>query len=194
MDRSRTPAEIETAVLVKSARRCTLCFHLSCDLGEKLGQIAHLDKDPSNAAEDNLAFMCLDHHTLYDSKASQHKNYTIQEAKAAREKLYDAIAQNRHAGGLGLRAPFAQSESQRKLRDILPWRGKTIKLTQMSTGNAVFMIGPEMGSRYCEVLDCTDSYVKVGETGTDKWSRTIALADIEIGCDDARDCLQLQWR
>jgi hypothetical protein len=42
-------------------------------LSEKLGQIAHLDKDPSNAAEDNLAFMCLTHHALYDSKTSQHK-------------------------------------------------------------------------------------------------------------------------
>jgi hypothetical protein len=64
MDRKRTAAEIETSVLFKSARRCTLCFYLSRDLNEKRGQLAHLDKDPSNDAEDNLAFMCLDHHTL----------------------------------------------------------------------------------------------------------------------------------
>jgi hypothetical protein len=97
MNRKQTPAEIEAAVLLSSARRCTLCFHLSCDLTEKLGQIAHLDGDPSNYAEDNLAFMCLVHHTLFDSKTSQHKNYTIKEVKTARTRLYQAIAQDRHA-------------------------------------------------------------------------------------------------
>jgi hypothetical protein len=163
-------------------------------LNEKLGQIAHLDKDPSNAAEDNLAFMCLVHHALYDSRTSQHKNYTIQEAKAARNKLYEAVRQNQHSVGLDLRAVAPLSDSQRKVRDILPWKGKTIKLTQMSTGNAVFMIGSEMGSAYCEVLDCTDSYVRVGKTGADKWSRTLPLANVETCYDDTRDCLQLQWR
>src|SRR5579872_921907 len=96
MDRKRTPTGIETAVLLSSARRCTLCFHLRCDLNEKVGQIAHLDQDPSNCAEDNLAFMCLEHHSVFDSDTSQHKNYTIQEVKAARRKLYDAVAQGKH--------------------------------------------------------------------------------------------------
>ena len=96
MDRRRTPPDVETAVLSKCARRCTLCFYLSADLTEKLGQIAHLDKDPSNSAEDNLAFMCLNHHSLFDSKTSQHKNYTIQEIKTARNKLFEAVAENKH--------------------------------------------------------------------------------------------------
>lgn len=191
MDRSRTPIEIETSVLVKSARRCTLCFHLVCDLSEKLGQIAHLDQNPSNTVEDNLAFMCLDHHTLYDSKTSQHKNYTVHEVKQARDRLYEAIKQNQHAAAPAAAVPL--SDSQRKFRDILPWKGKTIKLTQMCTGNAVIMIGPERGSNYCEVFDCTDSYVKVGKTGTDNWSRSIPMENIRIGHDDTRDCLQLQW-
>src|SRR5436309_8649920 len=96
MDRKPTPVDIETAVLLKSARRCTLCFHLNGDLDEQIGQIAHLDKDPSNSAEDNLAFMCLEHHTLFDSKTSQHKNYTIQEVKAARSRLHEAIAKGKY--------------------------------------------------------------------------------------------------
>jgi hypothetical protein len=33
--------------------------------------------------------MCLDHHSLYDSKTKQHKNYTIHEVKDARSRLYD---------------------------------------------------------------------------------------------------------
>lgn len=98
-DRKQTPTEIETNVLIKSARRCTLCFHLSGDLDEKLGQLTHLDKDPSNSAEDNLAFMCLQHHTLFDSKASQHKNYTFQEVRTARNRLYEAISRKEHLRG-----------------------------------------------------------------------------------------------
>jgi hypothetical protein len=101
MDRKQVPVDVETAVLLKGARRCTLCFHLNGDLNEKNGQIAHLDKNPSNCAEENLAFLCLDHHTLFDSRTSQHKNYTLHEVKTARASLYEAIAQKRHLGGAG---------------------------------------------------------------------------------------------
>jgi hypothetical protein len=101
MDRKAVPVDTATAVLLKSARRCALCFHLKGELDETIGQIAHLDKDPSNSEEDNLAFLCLPHHTLFDSKASQHKNYTTHEVRSARNKLYEAIAQRRHLGGEG---------------------------------------------------------------------------------------------
>jgi hypothetical protein len=94
--RKRTQPNVETAVLAKSARRCALCFHLSGDLTEKNGQIAHLDGDRTNGAEDNLAWMCMDHHSLFDSKTSQHKNYTIREVKHARSKLYKLVADCRH--------------------------------------------------------------------------------------------------
>ena len=93
--RKTTPKDIETNVLRRSNRRCALCFHLDYDSDEKEGQIAHLDEDPSNYAEDNLAFLCLRHHTLYDSKTSQHKNYTITEVKAWRDDLYKKIEEMR---------------------------------------------------------------------------------------------------
>lgn len=94
--RKPIPSNVETAVLAKSARRCALCIRLNSDLTEKLGQIAHLDGDRTNAAEDNLAFMCLSHHSLFDSTTSQHKNYTIPEVKAARAKLYELVARGEH--------------------------------------------------------------------------------------------------
>lgn len=87
---------VETAVLDNSARRCTLCFHFEGNLTEKVGQIAHLDQDRTNRAEDNLAWMCLEHHSLYDSKTKQHKNYTMHEVKSARTKLYDLVAEGKH--------------------------------------------------------------------------------------------------
>ncbi len=81
----------EARVLSRSARRCCLCFSLKGDFAEKEGQIAHLDHNPAHGAEENLVFLCLRHHSLYDSRTSQHKNYTILEVTAAREKLYEQM-------------------------------------------------------------------------------------------------------
>lgn len=50
----------------------------------------------TNYAEDNLAFLCMEHHSLYDSTTSQHKNYTLTEAKDARQRLYAAIVAQEH--------------------------------------------------------------------------------------------------
>jgi hypothetical protein len=110
---------VETAVLANSARRCALCFHLNGDLTEKIGQIAHLDGNRNNPAEDNLAFMCLSHHSLFDSKTSQHKNYTIPEVKAARTKLYDLVSNGNHLS-LATAQPYLQAEADKKiLRDLM---------------------------------------------------------------------------
>jgi hypothetical protein len=89
----------ELKVLEQSRRRCALCFFFDGDLSEKRGQIAHLDDDRGNSTEDNLAFLCLDHHSVYDTTTSQHKGYTIDEAKKARQELYAAIRQDRHFSG-----------------------------------------------------------------------------------------------
>ena len=90
--RKKINPAVEARVLSSSARRCCLCFHLDQDLGEKNGQIAHVDQNRTNGVEDNLAFLCLDHHAEYDSKTSQRKNYTAREVKLARAKLYSAVA------------------------------------------------------------------------------------------------------
>ena len=110
--RAPTPSEIELTVLDQSRRRCALCFYLKGDLAEKHGQIAHLDDNRANYAEDNLAFLCMEHHSVYDSTTSQHKNYTIHEARAARDGLYEAIAQGRHINGNP--PPAAGRETDRK--------------------------------------------------------------------------------
>jgi hypothetical protein len=91
MARRTNDPTIESRVLTRSARRCCLCFSLKRDFSEKEGQIAHLDQNPANRAEDNLAFLCLRHHSLYDSRTSQHKNYTIMEVKSARDALYERV-------------------------------------------------------------------------------------------------------
>jgi hypothetical protein len=47
-----------------------------------------LDHDPSNTSEDNLAFLCLEHHDQYDSRTSQSKSLQIREVKAYRADLH----------------------------------------------------------------------------------------------------------
>jgi hypothetical protein len=89
--RKHIPSEVETQILVNSARRCCLCFGLNNDLSEKRGQIAHLDRDPSNSRLDNLAFLCLAHHDQYDGKTSQSKGLQIEEVKCYRLELYKAV-------------------------------------------------------------------------------------------------------
>jgi uncharacterized coiled-coil protein SlyX len=82
---------IETEVLRRSGRRCCLCFGLCRDFEVKQGQIAHLDRDSANTTIENLVFLCLEHHNQYDTRTSQSKGLTIQEVKAYREELYDAM-------------------------------------------------------------------------------------------------------
>jgi len=89
--RKRVDADTQTRVLSRSIRRCCLCFYLKQDFSEKIGQIAHVDKNPQNDAEDNLVWLCLEHHSLFDSRTSQHKNYTPEEVSHAREKLHQRI-------------------------------------------------------------------------------------------------------
>lgn len=90
--RASTKKEVETAVLTKSARRCCFCFGINNDYEEKQGQIAHIDKDRTNSKEDNLVFLCLEHHDRYDSKTSQSKNLTKEELQHYKEKLYKHVA------------------------------------------------------------------------------------------------------
>lgn len=85
--RTKTPADAVAHVLVKSRRRCCLCVALRNDFTEKRGQIAHLDRDPSNNDLDNLAFLCLEHHDQYDSRPSQSKGLTMDEVKRYRAAL-----------------------------------------------------------------------------------------------------------
>ena len=89
--RKRPTSDVEKRVLIQSARRCALCSQLDGDARQKKGQIAHLDRRRANSIEDNLAFLCLEHHSEYDSTTRQHKNYTIDEVKAARSVLYEWV-------------------------------------------------------------------------------------------------------
>jgi hypothetical protein len=79
-----------------------------------------------------------------------------------------------------------------KRKEILPWVGKMVTLSQMNTGRAVRLIGPVAGSSTVKVLDCTGSYVTVEFAGGG--SRSISLANIDISFDNKNERLDLQER
>jgi hypothetical protein len=85
--------EVQTLVLTASRRRCCICFGLHRDTSIKRGQLAHLDQNPENSDEENIAYLCLDHHDWYDTKPSQSKGLTIGEVKHYREELYTILQQ-----------------------------------------------------------------------------------------------------
>jgi len=93
--RHRTPSDIETNVLTSSGRRCCICFGLNDDFLVKKGQIAHLDRNPSNYNIDNLAWLCFEHHDEYDSRTSQSKGLTLLEVKVYRNSLYNSVIDRR---------------------------------------------------------------------------------------------------
>jgi hypothetical protein len=87
-DRKPPSPSIELQVLLASRRRCCICFGLHRDLDIKQGQLAHINRDPSDSTVENLAFMCLEHHDWFDSKTSQSKGATVEEAKHYRHELF----------------------------------------------------------------------------------------------------------
>jgi hypothetical protein len=91
MKRKKVTPATQAEVLLKSRRRCCICFGLNRDTSIKQGQIAHLDHDPSNNNESNLAFLCFNHHDQYDSRTKQSKNFTIQEVIYFKNELASAI-------------------------------------------------------------------------------------------------------
>ena len=90
--RKNTPTEIETNVLTKCQRRCALCYAETFDLKLRKGQIAHINGDRSDAREANLAWLCLEHHSEFDSKTSQTKNWTPSELRRWKARVEELMS------------------------------------------------------------------------------------------------------
>jgi hypothetical protein len=138
--------------------------------------------------QDNGIWLCQTCAKLIDSDGSR---YTEKLLRAWKE-----IAEDRALHSIGKTArPVPESDFQRKRRAILPWKDKMVKLSEMTPpGNAVMLIGPVRGSSFVQVFDCTEFCVTVGKSGSDGFSRSIPLANVEISHDPSRDCLELQVR
>jgi len=107
--RKSIPKSVQTQVLTACRRRCYMCFSLHGDDGHKKGQIAHLDRDPSNNALENLAFLCREHHDEYDTRSQQTKGVTTEEAKTYLRELLDYLAGKSSRKVIPFKPPATQS-------------------------------------------------------------------------------------
>lgn len=87
MARKSLNAKTSARVLMLSRRRCCLCLFLDHRDEACKGQIAHLNRDPSDGRFDNLVWLCLKHHDDYDSRTSQSKGLTELELRTWRDRL-----------------------------------------------------------------------------------------------------------
>jgi len=86
--RTAPSKSVEKDVLTASRRRCCLCVFLSDRHDQRRGQIAHLNRDPSDTRFENLVYLCLEHHDEYDSRPSQSKGFSPDEVREYRDRLY----------------------------------------------------------------------------------------------------------
>jgi hypothetical protein len=87
-NRRPTSKTVEKEVFIASRRRCCLCMFLLGKSDVCQGQIAHLNRDPSDSRFENLVFLCLGHHDEYDSRRGQSKGFSLLEVKEYRDRLY----------------------------------------------------------------------------------------------------------
>jgi len=182
---SRKPISkaVETNILVNSKRRCALCVGLRGDLGEKKGQIAHLDQDRSNNLEENLAFLCFEHHNEYDSRTSQGKGLTIDEVKFYRDKLYAEIE-------MRLNSPFPEVlerndeyiSHDRKIFErantILPEKDLRFFLETLQINNAYTRSRLEQLSDFCQYFAETGNQFLVNELNAAAGLLTQSIEDL----------------
>ena len=102
-----------------------MCFFLEGVTTPKSGQIAHLDQDPTNDEPENLAWLCLEHHDLYDSRTSQSKGLTFGEVRRYRDELHALI--QRTAPQAVLPSHNAEGKPQPGLVSSADWLSRIIE-------------------------------------------------------------------
>jgi hypothetical protein len=131
-----------------------MCFHLHGDLSVKAGQLAHIDRDPSNDAEANLAFLCLRHHDEYDTKPRQSKRWQPAELAEIKRWFQQAIAEGRHLNDRAVVSTAGRETDREALSDLVQ--------TMTDTRSMDFMRDADFGgwSFHWRELNALDEYVQ----------------------------------
>lgn len=136
MRRTPIPPTVRQEVLNKSRRRCCMCFGLKGDLSVKQGQLAHLSRDPSNPKSEDLAYLCQECHTLYDTKSNRVLGFTPDEVRFYRDQLYGELGYNRVEWHLTIRATKGDYEATKTAVD------KAKSILNECTNNVTLTEGP----------------------------------------------------
>ena len=107
--RKPVPKDLQDELLFLSSRRCCVCYGQIGDLEPKpYGQLAHLNRNPTDNRLDNLAYLCIDHYGQYDAPHTQARQLTLREIKGYRDALYREVNRMRQqvAWPVGMDVPL----------------------------------------------------------------------------------------
>jgi len=142
-----------------------------------------LTPDQRSSANNGL-WLCQNCAKLVDNDSSFYDTELLRAWKKIRE--HSAL----HSIGQTRQRPV-ETESEKKHREIGPWKGQRIMLVKMANPQQVSMLGTRPWSPiHVTILDCSDFFVTVKGDGWDK-SRTIPWHSIEIGRDHERNLPEL---
>ena len=113
--RVKIPPHIRDEVLRRCRRQCCMCFGLRKITDVKDGQLAHLDRDRTNPNVDNLAYLCLECHKMYDTKNNRVQGYTPGEVLYYRDQLYRALGHDHIEWTITIRTDRSQYNRVRKV-------------------------------------------------------------------------------
>lgn len=107
------PSDVEAKILARSRRICAFCFYFEGESDCQIrGQIAHVDRDSSNATVENGAWLCKDHHDEYDIVSTQSKRLSPTELFEARSAVEEFV----RSGGFPMTAKGQSKRASRSTR------------------------------------------------------------------------------
>lgn len=171
--RKKLPARVEKEILHNSARRCCICYGLHRDFAVKSGQIAHVDRDSKNNSVENLMFLCLDHHSEYDSRSKQSKGFTSQEVIGYRDNLYEKV----HRDLKGEEIYKEESDLESKKADQVV---SIIERYQSIDSKSSVIIRDEVLSRFHKICECIN---RVSEIHNKLIEKDISEEELARQCD-----------
>jgi len=113
-DRNEIPADVAAKVLFLSDRTCCVCRE-----PHKPVQLHHINEDPSNEREENLAVLCLECHHDTLIRGGFDRKLTAPQILMYRDDWYKAVDLRRHASGGPTRSVPPADDSIPRIVEVL---------------------------------------------------------------------------
>ncbi len=132
----------------------------------------------------NAIWLCQNCAKFIDSDVDAHPEHVL--------RLWRTLAEAEARAYLGKPRPRPhQSPEQRKAAEISKSKDTYVMHVVKYTGRQRMMIGERGGSTRVKLVDCNEFSARIKGDGWES-SRSIPMADIEIGYDERFNCLELQ--
>jgi hypothetical protein len=137
------------------------------------------------SASTNGIWLCQNCAKLVDNDASAYPVEILRAWKTIRE--HEAL---KNIGQI--RQLTHDTEAQRKVRELLKWKGKTVLLVKTASGHQAMVSGTTRpwASIGATLLDCNEFYVQLRGDGGG-WDKSIPMGQVQLGWDNSRNLLEI---